>query len=193
MCNRYRMAAGQAELAAAMGVELPFDNYPNLPPSELFPTKPAWVARERGGRRVLDVMAWGFPHLITTPGGKRVEKPVTNVRNYRSPFWRSALASPEQRCLVAVTWFSEYGPGQPGRLPQHWFSVPSRPVFAFAGVWRPLGDGAAFAFLTCDPNPLVAPVHPRRCRSSWTRTITTAGSNATTKPRSSSPHPTRRS
>jgi len=162
MCNRYRMTASQFDAARALNIPLPFDEYPNLPPLELFPRKPAWVARDRNRRRILDVMSWGFPHMVRTPkNGKLVEKPVTNVRNYSSPFWRSAMVNPERRCLVAVTSFSEYGPGHPGRLPLHWFEIPSRPIFAFAGVWRPLGDGAAFAFLTCDPNSLVAPIHPK--------------------------------
>ena len=162
MCNRYRMTASQFDIARALNIALPFDEYPNLPPPELFPKKPAWVAREVDGRRILDVMSWGFPHLVKTPKtGKVVEKPVTNVRNLASPFWRMAVASPARRCLVAVTEFSEYGAGVPDRLPLQWFSIPSRPVFAFAGIWRPLGDKAVFAFLTCEPNPLVADIHPK--------------------------------
>ena len=59
-------------------------------------------------------------------------------------------------------YITEYGPGAPGKLPLYWFEVPSRPVFAFAGIWRPLAGGmSAFAFLTCEPNPLVAPIHPK--------------------------------
>lgn len=35
-------------------------------------------------------------------------------------------------------------------------------ITSFAAVWRPLeGGGHVFAFLTTDPNPLVAPIHPR--------------------------------
>ena len=91
--------------------------------------------------------------------GKRVDKatgkPVmistdlTNVRNYTSPFWRTAMANPERRCLVPFTAFTEYGQTRTadGKLPLHWFDVPSRPIVSFAGVWRPLEGGAAvFAF-----------------------------------------------
>lgn len=28
-------------------------------------------------------------------------------------------------------------------------------------MWRPTESGAVFAFLTTDPNPLVAPIHPK--------------------------------
>jgi putative SOS response-associated peptidase YedK len=34
-------------------------------------------------------------------------------------------------------------------------------VTSFAGVWRPTGQGAVFAFLTFEPNPLVASIHPK--------------------------------
>ena len=40
--------------------------------------------------------------------------------------------------------------------------IPSRPIASFAGIWRPLADGGrAYAFLTCEPNSLVAPIHPK--------------------------------
>ena len=162
MCNRYRMTAARAEIARLHGVQLPFDDNVTIPPPELFPKRPAWVVRQHEGNRLLDVMSWGFPHTITGASGKQISKPVTNVRNLTSSFWKSALANPERRCLVPVTEFSEYGPGTPGKMPLHRFHVPDRPVFSFAGIWRPVADNmAAFAFLTCEPNPLVAPIHPK--------------------------------
>ena len=161
MCNRYRMTAKQAELAAAYGITAPYPADITIPPPELFPKRPAYVVRQHDSVRVLDAMNWGFPHTITGKSGKPIEKPVTNVRNYTSPFWRSALANPERRCLVPWTAFSEYGPGQPGKLPLHWFSIPSRPIASFAGVWRPVQGGRAYSFLTCEPNPLVGAVHPK--------------------------------
>jgi putative SOS response-associated peptidase YedK len=62
---------------------------------------------------------------------------------------------------VPVTVFSEYGPGEKGRLPLYWFDVPSRPIFSFAGVWRPDEGGAVFAFLTTEPNEIVRAIHPK--------------------------------
>ncbi len=141
-----------------------------ISPPELFPEKPAYVVRQEVDGRVLDTMAWGFPHQVP---GKRIDKvtgkpvllnkSVTNVWNYISPFWRSALMNPERRCLVPFTSFSEYGQtrGADGKLPLHWFSVSSRPTVSFAGVWRPAEGGSVFAFLTTEPNPLVAPVDPK--------------------------------
>ena len=36
------------------------------------------------------------------------------------------------------------------------------PLFAFAGIWRPVaGEADRFAFLTTEPNDVVAAVHPK--------------------------------
>lgn len=170
MCNRYRMTAKQAEVAARYSVVSPYPDDLTVPPPELFPDRPAFVVRSEGGARILDAMSWGFPHKVP---GKRIdkatgkpvllEKRVTNVRNYTSPFWKSALANPARRCLVPFTSFSEYGQarGEDGKLPLHWFDVPSRPIASFAGIWRPAEGGAVFAFLTTDANSLVEPIHPK--------------------------------
>lgn len=160
MCNRYRMTEAQAALAARYGVAASYPPDLTIPPPELFPKRPAWVVRQEAGAAVLDVMAWGWPRTVPGARGPR-ETQVTNVRNLDSPMWRNALAKPGQRCLVPVTSFSEYGPGQKGNLPLYWFDVPSRPIFSFAGIWRPAADGAVFAFLTCEPNSVVAPIHPK--------------------------------
>jgi putative SOS response-associated peptidase YedK len=65
--------------------------------------------------------------------------------------------------VMPFTAFSEYGQtcGEDGKLPLHWFDVPSRSIVSFAGIWRPADGGAVFAFLTTDPNSLVAPIHPK--------------------------------
>lgn len=69
------------------------------------------------------------------------------------------LVKPDQRCLVPFTAFAEPKPNA-GRE-EVWFAVPSAPSAAFAGVWRPSPVGNVFAFLTCEPNALVAPIHPK--------------------------------
>jgi len=159
---------------------------------EIWPRREAAVVRqsEEAGGAFVDTMIWGVP--LSLPGrrpGTKVSKHITNVRNLSSPFWRSMLARPEQRCLVPFTRFAEPKIGA-GRA-EHWFSIKDREVGAFAGVWRwAAGVGPAakpavqqdlienledstqskadnqnpakvFAFLTCEPNPLVAPLHPK--------------------------------
>ena len=72
------------------------------------PRRPGVVARREAGRIVLDQMIWGVPRQM--PGrrpGSMITKHVTNVRNLASPFWRSMLAKPEQRCLVPFNEFAE--------------------------------------------------------------------------------------
>lgn len=124
------------------------------------PGKPGYVIREETGKRVLDTMIWGFPFN---------GKPVTNVRNYNSRFWRSALQEPSRRCLVPVTRFQEWS-AKPdpntGKKRQYSFNIPSRPIFAFAGIWRPAEPAPFYSFLTCGygGNPeahVVGKIHPK--------------------------------
>ena len=158
MCNNFRLRAAAIELAQAMGIAVEADI--TLPPADLFPKRPAMIVRPAGAAREAALLQWGFP---PPPG---VRGPVTNVRNLASPFWRAALGNPARRCLIPAGEFCEWE-GVAGAKRQRWFHVPSRPVFAFAGIWRPLADdllgspGGAFAMLTCEPNALVAPIHPK--------------------------------
>ena len=153
MCNRYRMSEKERAVAEHFGVAVPPDL--TWPQPELFPKREGLVVRRaETGERLLEKMVWGFP----PPAAARV--PVTNVRNLQSPFWRGALNNPLRRCLVPVTEFCEWE-GEPGSKRERWFSVTGERLFAFAGIWRPTEAGAAFAFLTCEPNPLVAPIHPK--------------------------------
>ena len=152
MCNLYRAKRAGAEIAAIFGAAEPAFAFTGE--KDFYPKSEAPVVMVQGGGRTLAEMTWGFP---PPPSSKA---PVTNVRNLSSPFWRSALANPERRCLVPVTEFCEWE-GEKGAKVKRWFSVPSLPVFAFAGIWRQVENGAAFAFLTCEPNPLVAAVHPK--------------------------------
>jgi len=116
------------------------------------------VVRKDGGERVLDLMTWGVPLQ---------GKPITNVRNLQSPFWRNMIANPDRRCIVPVTDFCEWS-GEKGSKQEHWFSLPSREVFAFAGVWRPTEQGKAYAFLTCgydgdSATHIVGKIDPKAC------------------------------
>ncbi len=152
MCNRYRLRAKASAIVEAMSLDGLGEV--SLPPDELFPKRPALVVHQQADVRQAAVMAWGFPPPANARG------PVTNVRNLASPFWRNVLANPERRCLVPATEFCEWQ-GETGHKIARWFSLPSQPVFAFAGIWRPLEDGACFAMLTCAPNPLVGAIHPK--------------------------------
>lgn len=156
MCNHYR---NHPEAISSWREYIEWDLYERLPEPDLWPKRQALVVRMAGGRRAMDAMTWGVPlKLAGKRPGTTVTKHVTNVRNLTSPFWKSVLTSPSQRCLVPFTSFAEPKIGA-GRE-EHWFTVNSQPS-AFAGIWRPSEAGNVFAFLTCEPNPLVAELHPK--------------------------------
>jgi putative SOS response-associated peptidase YedK len=123
------------------------------------------VVLKDGDERRLERMEWDVPTQVPSKRDPAVKltKYVTNARNLRSSFWRSMLTTPARRCLVPVTSFSEYGIalGEDGKKPLHWFDVPSRPIYAFARIWRPTERGSAYGFLTTEPNAIVAPIHPK--------------------------------
>ena len=161
MCNLYSMTATVDEMRRLFG---PFGgDTANLPPfDEIYPGKPAPVLRrDSDSGLALDMMTWGFPGPAAAKG-----RPVTNVRNLDSPFWRSAIANPERRCIVPVTRFCEWT-GEAGSKRKIWFGLraDAEPLFAFAGIWRPGAkeDGGErfMAFLTCDANATVGAVHPK--------------------------------
>ena len=99
MCNLYTMTATVDELRRVFG---PFDgDRDNLPAiGDIYPNYKAPVLRRDGAGLKLEMMTWGFPGPAANGG-----RPVTNVRNLASPFWRSALKDPARRCLVPVTKF----------------------------------------------------------------------------------------
>jgi putative SOS response-associated peptidase YedK len=158
MCNHYRLHPEDiADWKEWVGY--------NLPPTsemhaDIWPKRPGTIARIVAGAKAIESMSWGVP--MTIPGkrpGTTITKHVTNVRNLTSPFWKSMLANPERRCLVPFSKFAEPKIGQ-GRE-EHWFTIKDRPVAAFAGIWRPSEAGNVYAFLTCEPNPLLSPLHPK--------------------------------
>jgi putative SOS response-associated peptidase YedK len=163
VCTLYTMTSNAEAIARLFEVK---GALPNLPAYDaIYPDREAPVVRvDEDGRREIAKMLWGYP---PPPNGNR---PVVNVRNLSSPFWRSSLVSPRHRCLVPVTAFSEWT-AEPdpatGRKRKVWFGLTDEDElpFAFAGVWR-RADGAEgpamrMAFLTCEPNPLVGRVHPK--------------------------------
>jgi putative SOS response-associated peptidase YedK len=113
-------------------------------------------------------MRWGLPGPPQFGGA-----PVTNIRNVKSPHWRSLLGV-AHRCLVPFTAFSEYEDASPkGKKVIRWFAPPHRGMLCFAGIWREWsgdygskkepnqGTHQLFSFLTTDANDLVFPVHAK--------------------------------
>ncbi len=168
MCNHHRKAIQKGVVIPGWSIDqfseiripVKFDNQP----SDVYPDREGIVVRAVDGEPIVEAMRWGFP---PPPKGNR---PVTNVRNTKSSFWRPWL-KPEQRCLVPVEMFAEYGPETPKR--EHWFARKDGKPMWFAGIWRPWegergtkanpvsGEHLLYSFLTCEPNAVVKRIHPK--------------------------------
>ncbi|WP_419826229.1 SOS response-associated peptidase family protein [Sphingomonas sp.] len=162
MCNRARMSYEPETIFGATSAlfdERPRDN--RFDPHELRPKGRAYVIREEAGERAWDVMEWDVL-------GGQAAWPMTNVRNLGLPQWRRLAERPENRCLVPLTEFCEWTPdkhdlgdGKPPLKGEMWSAVPEQPVFAVAGFWQRTREGRGFTMVTCDPNELVRPIHPK--------------------------------
>lgn len=172
MCNHYRYdeaVLADPESGWPKGDDVgPFSHEriaPRFPgvQSDVYPDRLALVGRmDQNGAVVPDAMRWGFP-----PVQGRV---VTNIRHPEKPFWRPWLKA-EYRCLVPATRFAEWSAGPPKG--ERWFALPDGRPFCFAGIWRPWrgvrgtkaapveGEHRLFAFLTTEPNAVVAPIHAK--------------------------------
>ena len=173
MCNLYALTKGQDAIRRLFGgpggMEDRTGNLPALP--GIFPDTMAPVVRgEEGGGRALVLGRWGLPSPVFALKGRKTDPGVTNIRNTGSPHWRRWLG-PAHRCLVPFTAFSEYEGTRGGREPV-WFALgEDRPLAFFAGLWtewtsvRKVRDGETtdelFGVLTCEPNAIVARVHPK--------------------------------
>lgn len=159
MCTLYRLASTAGEIARVFAAEA---RTGWEPPVEVYPDRIAPVVGHGRGGRALASARWGIP-----PPAAR-GRPVVNIRNLASPFWRGALARPALRCLVPADDFCEWtdtpDPAT-GRRRKLFFRLAERAPFAFAGLIRPAPDGSSepprFAFLTTEANALVAPVHAK--------------------------------
>lgn len=168
MCNHYRNDIRKRGLSDAVygfdefsEIKIRFDNRP----ADIYPDGLAPIIRRRDGAIDLTEMRWGFPPPPNVGG-----RPVTNVRNLTSSYWRAWL-KPEWRCLVPFTSFSEWTPTAPKR--EVWFSLANDEPACFAGIWRPWtgtrgtkaapvsGEHLLYSFLTCDANSIVKPIHPK--------------------------------
>lgn len=165
MCNEYRLkrtSEGWAwvhvggDAVIKDGEEDFFDVFPD----RIAPV----VAKSKDGTPTWRDMRWGFP---PPSAGAR---PVTNVRNTASGFWRNWL-EPRWRVVVPFDEFVEFTDATPKR--KYYFSTNDNQPAAFAGIWRPWtgirgtksapidGEHLLYAILTTAPNTLVAPIHAK--------------------------------
>jgi putative SOS response-associated peptidase YedK len=196
MCNLYSLRKGPAsilDLARAM------ENHAgNLEGGSIYPDYPAPIVRhDADGVRILTKARWGMPSsrkAILDAATRRADKlrakgkevdfdqllkmepdsGTTNVRNTTSRHWQPWL-TPEHRCLVPFTTFSEPGRDAEDKYRPIWFRLSGEdpePLAFFAGIQLQAWEGVRkiktgwetsdlFAFLTTEPNAEVRAVHPK--------------------------------
>lgn len=170
MCNRYRaeydkIKADHKKLFPAK-LHQPVtwnDDGKDIYPDGLAPV----VTNDPNLGFILKRLRWGMP------GPKQFgEKPVTNIRNVKSPHWRRWLG-PSHRALIPFTSFCEWEDTKPRKTPR-WFALnEDRPVATFVGIWTewegvrgtkkdPIeGKHELFGMLTTESNTVVKPIHPK--------------------------------
>lgn len=166
MCNLFNQTtAVEAMRGLFRGLE---NRAGNIESGDIYPDRMAPVVTREGEGHVLSQARWGLPSPTQFHSKSGIDRGVTNVRNTGSPHWRRWLG-PDYRCLVPLTRFAEPRGKGAGNA---WFSVPGERQAFFAGIrvenWtsiRKLKDGETtddlFAFLTTEPNGIVAPIHPK--------------------------------
>lgn len=165
MCNLYSHTRNQdAIIQIVRGMT---DRAGNVEPGRVYPDQLAPIVRHGSDGLELVKARWGMPSPKFALKTER-DPGVTNVRNLGSAHWRRWLGK-EHRCLVPLTSFAE--PKGKGQGNQWFAAADDRPMF-FAGIevrdWtsvRKVKDGEStddlYAFLTCDPNDDVKPIHPK--------------------------------
>lgn len=150
MCNVY-WVGNKNSIFAPNGGFIPFDLEFH---SEIYPNRLAPILRKRENEFKVEGSIWG---LKPPPN---INRPITNVRNLSSPFWQDLLNNKNNRCLVPAGAFCEWT-GEKGSKRKVWFGLESEEQFFFAGVWKLNGNQSNYAFLTTEPNALIAPIHSK--------------------------------
>ena len=170
MCNLYSMTKGQQAIRDfTRAIKDRTGNLPMMP--GIFPDYAAPIVRNQPDGRELVMARWGMPSPPFALQGRNADPGITNVRNTASPHWRRWLGV-EHRCVVPFTSFAETERLPDRSRPPIWFALnASRPLACFAGIWtqwrsvRKVKEGETtndlFAFLTTEPNKLIAAYHPK--------------------------------
>ena len=176
MCNLYSVTTNQEAMRRLFDATDELGNQPPLP--AVFPDMDVPIVVQNSEGRELIRARWGWN---AAKFGW-----VTNVRNLDGWPWKFVVGELSQRCLVPASSFAEYHFTQKterGHKAAAWFKLKGegpRPPFAFAGFYRRWDwekdglrkksdaslveegvDTLAMAFLTTEPNSIVAPIHPK--------------------------------
>jgi putative SOS response-associated peptidase YedK len=148
-----------SDIAAHFGAEAAPDL---VVPEETREGLPGLIIIERGGRRLLRSMDWGFPRLTREmrirgePAGR-----VGMVSDLTNPMWDKMVIDPRYRCLVVLTHFANPN-GVPRAKTRTWFSVDEEPILAWAGFCRNVPEfGPVYAGMTMTANAAIPPTNDR--------------------------------
>lgn len=148
VCNNYKLEVPAAQLAMAFGEPLQYPGgVPNLEPrADIRIGDTAPVVVQGDGGLELRTIQWAW----RSPQGR----PVFNFRSEGRDF------SSSRRCLIPADGFYEFTDPKPGhkRKTKWLFTRADQDWFWIAGVIR----DDAFAMLTAEPGPDVAPYHDRQ-------------------------------
>jgi putative SOS response-associated peptidase YedK len=171
MCNRYFRDSDKQRLVEAFHLgnreDLPLEIAPsyNIAPTTM---QPVIRSNRETAEREMVAMRWGMvPHFAksladfkgySTFNARAVT--LTTSATWRGPFQR-------RRCLVPANGFYEWKRlGEKTKQP-YAFTLKSRELFAFAGLWDAWKEPASgdwlqsFAIVTTEPNELAATIHDR--------------------------------
>ncbi len=163
MCGRFTLTTpDQIALRFDVAEDERDDAARSRPAYNIAPSQDLAVIVERGDRRRLQAMSWGFRPAWASSATSR-PAPI-NARAetlLERPLFRGAVA--RGRCLIPADGFYEWQ-----RMPRRTAKQPmyirrdDRALVGFAGLFSVGTDGvASCAIVTTTPNTLVAPIHDR--------------------------------
>lgn len=162
MCGRFTLTADAPDIENELGAVGVPDDY--LPRYNIAPSQQVLAVGRNGERLGFASFRWGLvPAWARNPSvGSRLINARAETAHAR-PAFRDAFA--RRRCLIPADGFYEWQHAHGSRQPFHVRRVDRR-VFTFAGLWErwfaPDGDPLlSCTILTCDPSPLVRPIHDR--------------------------------
>ena len=149
MCNSYRIKPKRGADKGVIGRVA--DAVAKLPSSLVRKSDPGIVvlAEER-----VAVMRWGF-HRSFNPS-------INNARSDKleAGMWKEAFC--ERRCVIPMSLFYEWGPGNGGRKQAHEFHDPDDDYLWVAGIWEENESfGSCYSMVTTAASPLMSPIHHR--------------------------------
>jgi putative SOS response-associated peptidase YedK len=149
MCNSYRI---QPRRIAENGVRSRIAEVAAGLKSSLVRKSDAGVVMLPDGR--VELMRWGFQRSFNPA--------INNARSDKleGGMWKESFH--ERRCVIPMSLFYEWGPGNGGRKQAHEFREPEDDYLWAAGIWEEQPDyGCCYSMITTEASPLMSPIHDR--------------------------------